>query len=833
MRRDILLNIDIAKPPVFNREFTVKKGDSLFLNVCMFQYGKILRLDNQRIRTYVRKSDGSLLMQGEDIDIISENEFQVKLKNSATNVSGLCYMEMEFQDLEEASVVIATNPILFEVEDRVGDVEDAIKAVDDLYLVGEIEKFIINAKVDIALLKEQIAEGLVKIGEFNEFVITKSEELQSKIDIALTDIEALGNHYTNYIKESSEEYLSNITGLSEDYGHKIEKLSDEFLLSISIKCDEIINSIRTESNNAFNEMIEIKNSSVSEMVEIRNNAVSEMTSIRENAISDISGLREEAVSELEGLRDTGLNEISNAKTTALSDITEAGASQATKIMVLGDEKVEEVKTKCDESKEELSSFTSELKEELSSTTDEKISSINTKADELKEELEVKTNEKVAQIEAKGAEKVEEINQLEIKATEKIEEMQNAISSVEEIIATLDTKSTEGQEISNALIALIETCNALKQQLEAENIEANSNIEQLNTLHPESDVRIETLRALIEEAKKYEEVVRRWIDNNGDGNIATEEVLLAIETLRGEIADVDAKLGGYATKEELEEAINGIEIPTIDHLATKKELEEGLGLYIDDIGEDPHPVCYKTEPEMLERETHYIRYKSYDKKYRVSYLSGYIEPAYETYVSNNKVHLWRMNGLGVSYRTFVYESGTWNLVSNESIIRLFGNSSDINTCLESVYSTNIRLMNKNKTEIIVDIKEYNPQQVPINNYNNATNTGNYYVYHQNAISNSYVDNIEGILSVSNTKGFIKQELSSLDGEINAFRTKGTNGWTAWSTITPEVDMENIYTKEEVDEIVSNISGGSSSDSIFDNNYISLLNNTIEIMKQRGL
>ncbi|MCI7208544.1 MAG: hypothetical protein MSA15_21435 [Clostridium sp.] len=505
MRRDILLNIDIAKPPVFNREFSVKNGDSLFLNVCMFQYNRPLILEDQKIRVYVRKSNGSLLMQGEDIDIISENEFQVKLKNSATNVSGLCYMEIEFQDQNEASVVVATNPILFEVEDRVGDVEDAIKAVDDLYLVGEIEKFIIEAKADIEILKQEIAEGKIKIDEFNEFIITKSEELQGAIDIALNDIDALGRHYTNHIKESGTSYLDNITTLSEGYGHKMEKLGEEFLLAISMKCDEIINYIRNEHQSSMDDITTLKEGAITEISDVKTNALFEIRTLGEDAINSIADTKSEAVL---AVRDTGANEMLGLK--------REGLIQRNSVVKAGEDK--------------------------------------------KAELEAKATEEIARIEEK--------------ADEKIERIENIITSAEEMLSTLDAKSTEGKELSDALIALVETCRALQEQLEAENNEANSNIEELTTLHPEADVRIETLRALIEEARRYEEVVKTWIADR-EPAMNLDEVNAQLEELYNAVEAIIAMFDNYYTKEEVDNAINSIEIPTIEHLATKEELDNAV------------------------------------------------------------------------------------------------------------------------------------------------------------------------------------------------------------------------------------------------------------------
>ena len=193
------------------------------------------------------------------------------------------------------------------------------------------------------------------------------------------------------------------------------------------------------------------------------------------------------------------------------------------------------------------------------------------------------------------------------------------------------------------------------------------------------------------------------------------------------------------------------------------------------------------------------------------MDRYIELNNYSYVSNNKVHVWSLT-TKCTFRTFEYNGG-WKLLEQgmlgDEYIRI-QSTSDINSCNQNVYSSNIKLLNKAGSAVVVDIKEGDPQKAPMNDYNNATTTGNYYVSHQNAISNGYVDNIEGVLSVSNAKGFIKQELSSLDGTVNVLRIRGANGWTEWKDISPEIDLSDYATKEDLQDI-SNFKGAIGQDS----------------------
>lgn len=701
MKKKLDLSIDLSLEQRFQKEFVVKNKDSILLDVKIFNDRKPVSLEGNVVRLYIKKSDDTFVVQGgtdelgDNSIVISGNRLLINVKNSATNVSGLCYGEIEIEDDEGT---IATNSFVFEVVDRIGNIDKAIQSVDDIYILGEIEKFIIQAKIDMALLKEQIAEGLVKIGEFNEFVIEKTEELQSAIDKALDDITA-----------NSEAYLSKITGLSEEYGLKIERLSEEFLLSISLKADEVIETIRNE---------------------------------RENSISIIE------------------------------DTT---SKESLYIRQIADSKKSEIERKANEKIEEIEIKTTEVVEAIDTKTEESIDIINT-----------------AKVDA-----INKIQEVEAGADIKIENLNNLITVSEEILATFDTSKSEASEIRDALTALIETSNSLKANLEAENNKATSNIDELNTLHPESNTRIETLRALIEEAKKYETIVRDYIASQG-GGVDLSEIHQALETLNGYIEDINNRFNNYYTKEEVNNLISNIDIPDVDmsNIYTKEEVDMLIEDKTGTIAGSLLPAPYSTEPGNPFGDDCYITVRAKDSNgvYHIGY-GKYYNDDYPRYLSSNSVIYLSNASANVAVYKYTETDKTWTAIANrtfviaKSPIDVYTNNLDIkyhsNDPNEGQIWKEAFVLSGEEPEIdfnmAIEYKRYNINITAEDEIFNAPITGE----------------LKGVLTVDKASNNVVQTVIT-DQNKRYARVYCDEIWTEWEEIGEKVDLSNYYTKEDIDE-----------------------------------
>ena len=133
------------------------------------------------------------------------------------------------------------------------------------------------------------------------------------------------------------------------------------------------------------------------------------------------------------------------------------------------------------------------------------------------------------------------------------------------------------------------------------------------------------------------------------------------------------------------------------------------------------------------------------------------------------------------------------------------------------------------------RNVNTGENDVDDFDLATNISKYRVSTsgEKEIKNSPIEGaIKGMLYVQKNALEITQELATNEGQRFIRFFNGTS-WSEWKLVGgKDIDTSIFYTKEEVDEIVGNVSGGSS-DSVFDNEYRLLLNNTIQIMKQRGI
>lgn len=716
MRKDLHFDIDLTLEPRYTKEFVVKQNDSINLFINLKSDGVPVSVAEQIPRLYVRKPDSSIVVQGgtEELGdgtiILDANRVIVELKNNALNTTGLCYAELELED-ERGTLI--TQTFIFEVIDRLNNVENAIGAVDDIYLLGEIEQFIIQAKIDMALLKEQIEAGLIKIDEFNNFVVEKSEELQKAIDEVIANIDF-----------RAQDYLNKITAICEEYGFKITKLGEEYLGKIADKGNSVLDEIRECASNEVDKinetgantidaikaeeagilenlenitidgtgmledavklaekrlqeqtvqsLWEVQEKSATEQENLGKVSRQEQSNISQTAREQIERVNQagadmvELVENLDANIEAGIADIERTINTGKSEINELSSAQVERIRAEGEEivamvenietitgdhierinragesNVSRVESKADAGIREINSVVAEQKELLKGAGNEKLEEINSilgvskgEVEELlettrqelqthrteiatrvnlgKQEIDTlknnslveMTNTKdglleeilgaeialkedftqlrdqyVKEIDDKGTSKVDalqrmidRIDALQLAVDKKLEVSEKRAETLENTLENVDNKIAEIRPVLDNLTEMRNICVSLQQ----ENAEARENIEELDFLHTESDVRIVELRRLIELAKQYEDVVQAFIDSRG-----------------GNHEEINARL------DALEEALAELEIPSIDHLATKEELEAKVGEVIDMIPEEVDLSPYATKEELNE------------------------------------------------------------------------------------------------------------------------------------------------------------------------------------------------------------------------------------------
>lgn len=525
MRKNLFLEMDLTLEPRFTKEFVIKKKDDITLDISLKNENIPVIVDGQIPRLFVRKQDGTVIVQGGSNElgdgsiVIGGNVVRINLKNSATNTTGLCYAELE---LEDESGVMATHSFIFEVVDRLTDVDEAIKAVDDIYILAEIEKFIIQAKKDIEEIKTALDNFRADMEQAIEDFNLSIEDFRREIEDAINGFNEAVEGITDEIELKREEALSALN----------ESLNNS-LLALTVKEEEVLSKIDENYNNALSGIESSKVEAVKVITDAKSGAINEMGIKKHIYLEDIRKKSEEA-----------LNRIDVEKNSIVEELKNLGLEMLEEISKKAGETVEDVETKYTECVAQLENKKEEIIENISDVESQALININEvidNAEDLKADLE-RLN--IASTDLKAL--IEEI-------------INNGNATKEDILRVEEEARLLKAEIENVIVE----ATGFKANLEAENLRAEANINELQTLHPEADIRIEELRRLIEEAKQYEEVVRTWIANR-EPALNLDEVNEQLQELYNAVEAIIVMFDNYYTKEEVDKLI-----PILDNYAPSK------------------------------------------------------------------------------------------------------------------------------------------------------------------------------------------------------------------------------------------------------------------------
>lgn len=335
MRKDLYLDIDLTLEPRYTKEFIVKKQDSVNLFITLKNENIPVIVEGQIPRLYVRKQDGTVVVQGgtEELGdgsiVLSGNTAIIKLKNSAINAVGLCYAELELEDAEGTTI---TQNFLFEVVDRLADTDTPIKAVNDIYLLGEVEKFIIQAKKDLEEIRTSITtlQGNMNsaIADFNK----KVEETVSKI--ATSETSALQNIETKRVESISSIDTKTQTSITE-----IDTSKTLAIQGVNEAKTTSLDEMNTAKTQHIAELDEKTLKSMQELQIVGNTKINEMDAehtafkqtvsnaeVIKTALTELNALAELTKNDLNGVNNTGQDII-----TELNKVIESANSVKTLI----------------------------------------------------------------------------------------------------------------------------------------------------------------------------------------------------------------------------------------------------------------------------------------------------------------------------------------------------------------------------------------------------------------------------------------------------------------------------------------------------------------------
>lgn len=567
MRKIHRLDLDFAKDIRTQRKITFKEQDSITLYISIYNDGVPVMLDGQIPRLFVKKSDGTILYQTEVLEI-QNNVVAFDVHRQATTCPGLCYAEVEFiegkEDNEEE--LVTTRNFVYLVEPKVGSIKDAIASVDEAYFLKAVEDFIKQAKIDIAEFRDAVASLEDRVIEADE----KLEQLNK--DLAQADLD---------LREAKEEALEEISDLRYETIDDIQEARDEGIDTITILNNETVQIIDQIKNNSINLIIDEKDNSIKAMAGFKDDCLNAIELLKNGTVTMIYQAKNDSINEINDTSDRHLNTIRNNAMQGKADIINLTKSSKEEIEVLTNTSIEAIESLVSDSKTELDNLSTEYLESFIESIESLLPYIeegNTLRNSL---LELQNNLSIMK---------DSLSELYGNASLLKEELTNTTDIARTVNNELLTSKDEASNIKVALDQIIATTESLKDVLLAENERAEANIEELNTLHPEADIRIETLRNLIEEAKRYEEVVRVWIANREPAEDLTE-VNRQLEELYRAVELLDVKFNNYYTKEEtytkeeVNELIGNIEIPSVEGFVDKEYVDEKyneLHLEIDEL-----------------------------------------------------------------------------------------------------------------------------------------------------------------------------------------------------------------------------------------------------------
>ena len=136
----------------------VKQLDTMELDIKVLENGVPKDLESSEISLYVRKKDGTILEQKENISIVeaSEGTIKIRVKNQATACAGMTLFELE---LKGNDGIATTGTFIFIVNERVVNGE-VVESKDEIHALVEVEKYVKLAKEELQRFKELQAEML-------------------------------------------------------------------------------------------------------------------------------------------------------------------------------------------------------------------------------------------------------------------------------------------------------------------------------------------------------------------------------------------------------------------------------------------------------------------------------------------------------------------------------------------------------------------------------------------------------------------------------------------------------------------------------------------------
>lgn len=194
-------------------KFRLKQYDTAIFYASLYKNGLPYHFENEQVKMFVKKSDGSIVYQEDNITI-QDDVVKINVKNQALTSSGLTYAELE---LRSTSGQVTTATFLFEVREKVGS-DKAIESITDICTLEKIDRYVGQAKKELDKFKQDLSklEDLVankdKLEGQNTEAKINVKELERVLEQANNIVSNEGKKVTgnNVITDSSNGYIQNL-----------------------------------------------------------------------------------------------------------------------------------------------------------------------------------------------------------------------------------------------------------------------------------------------------------------------------------------------------------------------------------------------------------------------------------------------------------------------------------------------------------------------------------------------------------------------------------------------------------------------------------------------
>ncbi|CEQ19654.1 BppU family phage baseplate upper protein [Paraclostridium sordellii] len=194
-------------------KFRLKQYDTAIFYASLYKNGLPYHFENEQIKMFVKKADGTIVYQEDNITIQGD-EVKINVKNQALTASGLTYAELE---LRSTSGQVTTATFLFEVREKVGS-DKAIESITDICTLEKLDRYVGQAKKELDKFKQDLSklEDLVankdKLEGQNTEAKINIKGLERVLEQASNIVDNGGKKVTgnNVISESSNGFIQNL-----------------------------------------------------------------------------------------------------------------------------------------------------------------------------------------------------------------------------------------------------------------------------------------------------------------------------------------------------------------------------------------------------------------------------------------------------------------------------------------------------------------------------------------------------------------------------------------------------------------------------------------------